>query len=67
MSEPRSLKYRTWELLQKAPTPPKEIARAVGMTPEWLKLFSTHQIQSPNVDAIQRLYEYLSGAPLFKD
>lgn len=62
-----SLKFRTWELLDKTTKTPREIAKDLGVSVQWVRLFKAHEIKSPNVDLVQRLYEYLNQAPLFKD
>lgn len=67
MSKSRSLKFRTLQLLEACETPDRELAKAVGASAPWLRLFRQGDIESPNVDLIQRLYEHLSGAPLFND
>ena len=62
-----SLRQRTLELLKASDLTPLEIAEATGMTQEWARLLRLGRIKRPNVDAIERLYEVLSGERLFKD
>lgn len=61
----RSLKYRTLELLQKSPLSDKDISRQIGVSQPWVRMFREGDIKAPNVDTVQRLYEFLHGAPLF--
>lgn len=65
--KPRSLKYRTWELLKGTDQTPKEVAKAINVTPSWVRLFLANEIKDPGVNVVQRLYEHLTGQPLFKD
>lgn len=67
MPEPRSLKYRAWCLLRDTPRPTKEIAKAIGTSTAWVRMFANDEIKDPGVNTIQKLYEYLSGEPIFKD
>lgn len=64
---PRSLMYRALELLQKTDQPHHTVAKAIGVTPAWVRMFRNGDIKDPGVNTIQRLYEYLAGRPLFKD
>lgn len=68
MPEPpsRSLKYRTLCLLQESPQTDREVAKAIGVSVPWVRMFREGVIHAPNVDTIQRLYEYLSGKQLFE-
>lgn len=67
MSEqPRSLKYRTLQLLKSSAIPDRELARTIGISTPWIRLFREGDIKSPNVDTVQRLYEFLAQEPLFK-
>lgn len=62
-----SLKYRTLQLLKESDQPPREIARAIGVSLPWVGMFRDGTIKSPSVDNVQRLYEYLAGKPLFSE
>ena len=64
-SSSRSLKYRALVLLNESPLADREIAKAIGISAPWIRLFKNGDIKAPNVDTVQRLYEYLSGKPLF--
>lgn len=68
MPEPpsRSLKYRALCLLQESPQTDREVAKAIGVSVPWVRMFREGVIRAPNVDTIQRLYEYLSGKLLFE-
>lgn len=63
----KSLKYRTLLLLEKSGKPDRDIANAIGVSGPWVKMFRDGEVKNPGVDTIQRLYEHLTGAPLFKD
>ena len=63
----RSLMHRTYLLAKASPLSNKEVAKAIGVTPAWVSLFRLGEIKDPGVNTIQRLYESLSGEPLFKD
>lgn len=62
-----SLKYRTLELVRQCGLSEKEFARRYGVSLTWRTKFLDGSTKSPNVDLIQRIYEDLSGEPLFKD
>ena len=61
-----SLKERTLRLLQGAPQSDRDLARAIGTSVPWIRLFKNGDIKAPSVDTVQRLYEYLAEEPLFK-
>lgn len=63
----RSLKHRALLLLRESPQTNKQIAEAVGTTAPWVAAFRAGDIRNPGVNTIQRLYEHLSGGPIFKD
>lgn len=64
-AEVNSLKYRTLLMLTSSSQTDREVAKAIGVSTPWVRLFRQGDIQAPNVDTIQRLYEYLAGRPLF--
>jgi len=43
------------------------IYKDTGIPFYWLKTFRAGKTQSPSVNRVQALYEYLSGSKLFKD
>jgi len=67
MGESKSLKYRALILLKESLATDRQLARELGVSVPWVRMFRNGDIQSPNVDAVQRLYEHLSGTTLFKD
>lgn len=62
-----SLKYRTLELVRNCGLTEKEFAKRFNVSVPWKSKFLDGSTKSPNVDLIQRIYEGLSGQPLFKD
>ena len=62
----RSLKYRTLLMLKECAQPDKEVARAIGTSVPWIRMFREGDIKAPSVDTVQRLYEYLACKPLFE-
>lgn len=60
----KNLKAYTLELLGSAPFTDKEVATALETSVTWVRMFKAGEIKSPNVDLIQRLYEFLTGKPL---
>jgi predicted transcriptional regulator len=64
--QPRSLKYRTLQLLKTSTIPDRELAKTIGISIPWIRMFRDGDIKSPNVDTVQRLYEFLAKEPLFK-
>lgn len=42
----------------------KDIAKATGINPRWLKALKAGEYENPGVNPTQRLYEYLSGKTL---
>lgn len=66
MQESTSLKYRAWSLLRESARPHKDIAKEIGVSLPWVRLFLDGDIKSPSVDTVQKLYECLAGEPLFK-
>lgn len=63
----KSLRQRTWELLNEAGTTPQELAPVLGVSEQWVRMFKAGRIKAPNVDVVQKLYEHLTSGPLFKD
>lgn len=61
-----SLKYRTLSLLQTSEISDRDLAREIGTSVPWIRLFKNGDIKAPNVDTVQRLYEFLVGKPLFE-
>lgn len=67
MVVPRSrLMLRTMELLRQRPRTltVDMIAQDTGLHPGWIARLSNPAYGSPSVDAVVKLYEYLSGHPL---
>lgn len=62
-----SLKYRTMELVRDCKLSDREFSRRFGVSMSWRRCFLNGTTRSPNVDLVQRIYEGLSGQPLFKD
>lgn len=62
----RSLKYRTLLMLKECAKPDREVAKDIGTSVPWIRMFRDGDIKAPSVDTVQRLYEYLAGKPLFE-
>ena len=62
-----SLKYRTMELVRNCGLSDRDFSRQFGVSLSWKRCFLDGTTKSPNVDLVQRIYEGLSGQPLFKD
>lgn len=45
----------------------RDLGKAIDMTPGWVRLFRAGDMKSPGVEAVQRLYEFLTKMPLLKD
>jgi transcriptional regulator with XRE-family HTH domain len=56
-----SLLERTRRLLQASKERRPEIARAAGVTYEWLKKFESQSTPNPGVNYVQQLHDYLVG------
>lgn len=67
MQKPKSLKHRAWLLLKETDLSYQEVANRLGVTSTWVRMFLDEKIKDPSVNTVQRLYETLSGEPLFKD
>lgn len=65
--QPRSLKHRAFLLLKTTDMSYRDIAKAIDVTPTWVRMFADEEIKNPGVITIQRLYELLAKEPLFKD
>lgn len=54
-------------LMETSEASAEELAEVSGMTQSWIYLFKKNKINAPNVRAMQRLYEYLTGQPLIRN
>lgn len=61
---PGSLVTRTLILLQNDERSLPAISRQSGIPFYWLRSFKENRVPSPNVNRVQRLYEFLSGYSL---
>lgn len=59
-----SLLARTRHLLRTTPYTYLQIYEATELSPNWLSLVATNRIASPNVNSVQKLYEFLAGRQL---
>lgn len=55
---------RTHELLSSSDQSVEEIAKGADVTFYWLRRFKQGTILDPSVNRVQKVYEYLAGAPL---
>lgn len=54
-------------LLDKSGMDNREIAAIAQTSKQWVYLFRSGQIKSPNVDTIEALYIHLTGQPIIKE
>lgn len=59
-----SLLARTRHLLRTSTYTYLQIYEATDLSPNWLSLIATNRIAAPNVNSVQKLYEFLSGSQL---
>lgn len=59
-----SLLARTRHLLRTTEYTYLQIYEATDLSPNWLSLIATNRITSPNVNSVQKLYEFLAGRQL---
>jgi hypothetical protein len=59
-----SLLARTRHLLRTTDKTYLQIYEATELSPNWLSLVASNRIASPNVNSVQKLYEFLAGRQL---
>ena len=59
-----TLMQRTFELLQEANEPLLKMSQNADVSFYWLQKFKAGTVEDPSVNAVQKLYEYLSGKSL---
>jgi hypothetical protein len=61
-----SLRRKTLELVQNRPAriKLKTIADDLGLPMAWLSAFSRGELEAPNVDRVQLIWEYMTGREL---
>lgn len=64
---PGSLMSETVKLLWKADQSLPDIATGAKVNYYWLRKFKHGEVVNPSVNTVQRVFEYLHGAPLFPE
>ncbi len=59
-----TLHNKTLTLLDQCDTPIQEVAELADLPYDWLVSVKYRRIQAPQVDRIQKLYEFLTGKKL---